>query len=77
LLAAKKEINEIKCSGKMVDNEKATDPSSPSDSSQPASDSSPNIKGTSPFTNNYPITTHNDKDSHRYGTDKKLVIDWV
>ena len=75
LLAAKKEINNIKCSGK--DNEKATDPSSPSDCSQPASDNSPNIEGTSPFTNNYPVTMHNNKDSYRYDTDKKLVIDWV
>ncbi|XP_065916983.1 EVI5-like protein isoform X2 [Dysidea avara] len=78
LLAAKKELTEIKCSRKMAYNEEqATDTSSHSDSTQPAPDSVPNVEGTAPLTNNYPVTTHNDKDSHRYDTDKKLVIDWV
>jgi len=59
------------------DEEQATDPSSPLDSTQPAPDSFSNVEGTTPLTNNYPVTTHNDKESHRYDTDKKLVIDWV
>jgi len=77
LLATKKEINDIKCSRKMADHEEqAIDPSSPSDSSQPAPNSYPNVEGTTSLTNNYP-TTQNNMDSHRYDTDKKLVIDWV